>query len=138
MHQSHHVWIIAMLYFLICQKKRIARLQYVQNSAARVLCTPLLHDLHWLCHHVYIKRSRLTFKALNGPAPPYLSDLLYSCPARSLGSSELALSSVPRYRLYTAGRSVSANAPQLWNSLPLTRLNISSTFKNQPKTYLFH
>lgn len=133
-------------------KKLIARLQYVQNSAARVLTfttrsshiTPLLHDLHWLpvASRIHFKILLLTFKTLNGLAPPYLSDLLYPySPACSLRSSELGLLSTPRFWLSTVGgRSFSVNAPKLWNSLPLTLHNITSlpTFKTQLKTYLFN
>uniref|UniRef100_A0A4W5LB64 Reverse transcriptase domain-containing protein n=1 Tax=Hucho hucho TaxID=62062 RepID=A0A4W5LB64_9TELE len=132
-------------------KKLIARLQYVQNSAARVLTstrrsahiTPLLHDLHWLpvASRIHFKVLLLTFKALNGLAPQYLSDLLYPYrPARSLRSAELGLLTVPRFRLSTVGgRAFGVNAPQLWNSLPLTLRNTSSVgaFKIQLKTYLF-
>lgn len=138
--------------FLGLPKKLIARLQYVQNSAARVLTstrrsahiTPVLHDLHWLpvASRIHFKVLLLTFKALNGLAPPYLSDLLFTYrPARSLRSTELGLLSIPRFRLSTVGgRSFSVNAPKLWNSLPLSLRNISSvaTFKTQLKTYLFN
>lgn len=137
--------------FLGLPKKLIARLQYVQNSAARVLTstrrsahiTPRLHDLHWLpvASRIHFKILLLTFKALHGLAPSYLSDLLcpYS-PARPLRSSELGLLSIPRFRLTTVGgRSFSVNAPKLWNSLPLSIRTITtlSTFKAQLKTYLF-
>ncbi|XDV50997.1 hypothetical protein PO909_019956, partial [Leuciscus waleckii] len=130
---------------LVVQKKSIARLQYVQNSAARVLSsarrshiTPLLHGLHWqpVASRIHYKVLLLTFKALNGLAPQYLSDLLYPYhPARSLRSADLGLLSIPRFRLSTVGgRSFSVNAPQLWNSLPLTLRNTSSvaTFKKDP------
>lgn len=138
--------------FLGLPKKLIARLQYVQNSAARVLTstrrsahiTPLLHDLHWLpvASRIHFKVLLLTFKALNGLAPQYLSDLLSPYrPVRSLRSAELGLLSIPPFRLSTVGgRSFSINAPQLWNSLPPTLRNITSVgaFKSQLKTYLFN
>ncbi len=110
--------------FLGLSKNRIARFQYVQNSAARVLTssrrsahiTSLMHDLHWLlvASHIYFKIFLLTFKALNGLVPPYLSHILYSySPPRSLRSSELGLLSIPRYRLSTVGGTFSVNAPKL-------------------------
>ncbi len=133
--------------FFICrpsQKKCIARLQYVQNSAARVLTstrcsahiTPLLVDLHWLLAScIHLKLLLLTFKALNGFAPPYLADLLHPyCPACSLRSSELGFLSIPRFRLSTVGGR-SFSAPKLWNSLPHTLHTIPSlsAFKSQLK-----
>jgi len=111
--------------FLGLPKKRIARVQYVQNSAARVLTstrrsahiTPLLHKLHWLpvTSHIHFKVLLLTFKALNGLAQQYLSGLLHPYhPTWSLRSAELGLVSIPRFRLFTVGgRSFSTNAPQL-------------------------
>lgn len=108
-------------------KKCVARLQYVKNSAARVLTftrrsahiTPLLHSVHWFSLFT-------TLKALNGLAPPYLAELLHPyCPAQSLRSSELGLLSIPRFRL-TTRRSFSVNAPKLWNSYP--SLSIPSHF----------
>ena len=62
------------------------RLQKVLNAAARVTClipklahiTRLLRELHWLPvkFRVEFKITLLVFKALNGLAPQYLSELL--------------------------------------------------------------
>jgi len=60
-----------MLDFLVCPKT------YCKITVCSAHITPLLHDLHWL-PMVHFKVLLLTFKALNGLAPPYLSDLLYS------------------------------------------------------------
>ncbi len=64
----------------------IARLQYIQNSAARILTrtkrsahiTPILADLHWLsvAYRIKFKMILLIFKALTGLAPYYLWNLL--------------------------------------------------------------
>ncbi len=70
---------------------------YIQNSAARILThtkrsahiTPILIKLHWLpvSSRITYKILLLTFKSLNGLAPPYLSDLLSPyVPPRSLRS----------------------------------------------------
>jgi len=92
-------------------KKVIARLQYVQNSAARVYTstrrsappiTPLLHELHWLhvASRIHFKVLLLTFKALNGLAPQYLSDLLLPYrPTWSFRSAKLGLLSIHRFWL---------------------------------------
>ncbi|MBN3299250.1 RL18 protein, partial [Amia calva] len=68
-----------------------------QNAAAEILTetethdhiTPVLASLHWLPVHYKIdfKVLLLTFKALKGPAPPYLKDLLMEyTPGRPLRS----------------------------------------------------
>ncbi|KAM4611601.1 SLAM family member 9 [Polymixia lowei] len=75
--------------------KVLNKLQYVQNSAARLLTntrsrehiTPVLHDLHWLPikFRIHFKILITTYKALNNQAPPYISDLLHRhAPSRSL------------------------------------------------------
>ncbi len=106
-------------------------LQYIQNSAARLLTstnksahiTPILFNLHCLPVSICVKYKiiLLTFKALKGLAPSYLSDLLSSyIPSRSLRSSNSELLCVPRFRLSSmGGRSFSVTAPKLWNLLPL-------------------
>nr|XP_060628837.1 complement factor H-related protein 5-like isoform X2 [Anolis sagrei ordinatus] len=78
------------------------KLQLVQQSAARLLTgavyrertTPLLRQLHWvpISFRAHFKVLALTFKALNGSGPDYLSERI-SCyePSRSLRSSGEAL-----------------------------------------------
>ncbi len=124
---------------------------YIQNSAARILTptkrsahiTPILIKLHWLpvSSRITYKILLLTFKSLNGLAPPYLSDLLSPyVPPRSLRSLGCELLTVPRFRLSSmGGRSFSVIAPKLWNSIPLALRTITSlsVFKSQLKTYLF-
>ncbi|KXJ24407.1 hypothetical protein AC249_AIPGENE22575 [Exaiptasia diaphana] len=106
------------------------KLQRVLNSAARIVTlskrrdhiTPLLKDLHWLPVHQHInyKILLLTFKALHGLTPSYISELIsvYK-PKRTLRSSNELLLSVKPYFTKTYGsRSFSVAAPTLWNSLP--------------------
>ena len=67
-------------------KVKIAKLQHVQNAAARLILgigkfshiTPVLHELHWLLVSLRIdhKILLLTFKCIYGLAPTYLSDLI--------------------------------------------------------------
>ncbi len=70
-------------------------LQYVQNSAARVLIytasrshiTPVLSQLYWLPvqSHIDFKVLILTYKAVHGLAPEYICNLVtVSTPSRSL------------------------------------------------------
>ena len=100
------------------KQDQVRKLQYVQNSAARLLTgsrkhehiKPVLRDLHWLPVHerIRLKILLMTFKCLNQLAPSYLSDLLVQ----------------PRCHLKTYGeRAFSFIAPKLWNTLPLKELH---------------
>ena len=127
------------------------KLQYVQNSAARLLTgtrkhehiTPVLRDLHWLPVHerIRFKILLMTFKCLNQLAPSYLSDLLIHYRlSRTLRSSDKELLVQTRCHLKTYGeRAFSFIAPKLWNTLPLSikRCNSAESFKSTLKTYLF-
>ena len=130
-------------------KKDLDRLQYVQNSAARVLTrtkpwqhiTPTLKQLHWLPvkYRIDYKLLLLTYKALHALAPQYLSDLLENyTPARTLRSSDLGLLTVPRAKKL-GDRAFSVAAPTLWNALPLgiRQAQTLASFKSALKTHLF-
>ena len=134
------------------------KLKVLQNSAARTIfrkprhekATPLLKDLHWLpvCskrgkryYRVEYKYLVLTYKALHGMAPQYLSDLLtLHQPSRTLRSESKGLLRIPKTSLVTGGdRSFAKLAPVLWNSLPQSLRDCESLdqFKRKLKTYLF-
>ncbi|XP_010793755.1 proto-oncogene vav-like [Notothenia coriiceps] len=79
--------------------KTLDRLQYIQNSAARVLTrtkrwqhiTPTLFNLHWLPVKFCItyKLLLITYKSLHALSPQYLTDLLHPyIPSRTLRSSD--------------------------------------------------
>ena len=137
--------------FSCLNKKELSRLQLVQNSAARVLTrtnrrthiTPILKALHWLpvSSRINFKILVLTFRALHGQAPPYISDLIQPyTPTRALRSVDQNLLTLPHTRFRTRGdRSFQAVAPRLWNDLPLSLRSMESvdSFKKQLKTYLF-
>ena len=85
---------------------QIDRLQLVQKTAAWLITgtrrsehiAPALAALHRLpvTFGIDYKILLLTFKALNGLAPQYLSDLLEPCiPVRRLRTSDMALLEVP-------------------------------------------
>ncbi len=90
-----------------CPASSINKLQIVQNAAARVLTrsrnydhiTPILQSLHWLTikFRISYKILLLTYKALKGLAPVYLTSLLsrYN-PSRSLKSQNSGILVVPR------------------------------------------
>jgi len=86
-----------------CSAHLINKLQMVQNAAARVLTrtgkydhiSPVLSTLHWLPIKQDFQILLITYKALNGLAPQYLSELLsrYSSPRplRSQNSGHLII-----------------------------------------------
>ena len=132
-------------------KKHLDKLQRVLNSAARVVCkvskrshmTPILKSLHWLpvCERINFKVLLLTFKALNGLAPKYLTELLCEhVPQRALRSGDQHLLTVPRTELKMYGdRCFAKAAPKLWNELPvqIRRTEDLTSFKCELKTFLF-
>uniref|UniRef100_A0A8C2CFE3 Complement component 5 n=1 Tax=Cyprinus carpio TaxID=7962 RepID=A0A8C2CFE3_CYPCA len=138
------------LYFGI-SKSQTARLQIVQNAAARFLkgkrkfdhATPLLRSLHWLPINFRIdfKILLLVFESLNDLASSYLSDLLHPyLPTRGLRSKDKFLLQIPTTRLKSRGnRAFEVAGPTLWNKLPLHIRSAStlSEFKSCLKTYLF-
>ena len=78
----------------------LCKLQRVQNAAARLICnvgrfshiTPTLFSLHWLPirNRIQFKFLLFTYKALNGLAPAYITELLKlkTIPRYNLGSSD--------------------------------------------------
>uniref|UniRef100_A0A803TFX4 Reverse transcriptase domain-containing protein n=1 Tax=Anolis carolinensis TaxID=28377 RepID=A0A803TFX4_ANOCA len=133
--------------------KTSRKLQLVQRAAARLITgaayrertTPLLSQLHWLpiCYRAQFKVLVLTYKAVNGSGPIYLSERISSYePARSLRSSVEALLSVPpasQARLVgMRDRAFSVDAHWLWNTLP-TNIQQAPTllgFRKAVKTWL--
>ncbi len=90
-------------------KYEIQKYQHTMNSAARLIfrtrkcdhITPVLIDLHWLPveHRINFKLMCLTYEALHGSAPAYLTDLLVNyCPVSPLHSAEQGLSHGGPYR----------------------------------------
>lgn len=134
-----------------CPARLINKLQLVQNAAARVLTrtrkydhiSPVLSALHWLPikHRIHFKILLVTYKALNGLAPQYLSELLtHYSPSRLLRSQNSGQLIIPRISKSTAGgRSFSYLAPKLWNNLPniVREADTLCQFKSRLKTHLF-
>ena len=102
----------------------------------------MLKDLHWLPikERIDFKILCMTFKCLNGLAPPYLKELLnpYVKP-RVLRSSAFNYLNVPRTSTCLGENSFSVYAPQLWNGLSECCKNSPTleTFKKSLKTHLF-
>ena len=132
-------------------QKHLNKLQILQNSSARLIDKLDKHDhisdtlkrLHWLPVKARIdfKILLLTWKALNGFAPPYIKDMLSIKNApRSLRNSHHLTLTVPRFnRITLGGHSFSVVAPSLWNNLPseVKEARTEQTFRKHLKTFLF-
>ena len=85
--------------------------------------TPILASLQWLpvTLRADLKFLLITYKALHGRAPEYITKLLVPYqPLRPLRSSAQTLPAVPRSRLKTKGdRFLPVRAHRLWNSRPV-------------------
>ena len=133
-------------------KNQLARLQCLQNAAARLISrkrkfdhiTPVLKDLHWLPvdARIRFKILLITFKIVHGIAPLYLKDLIsLYVPPRDLRSSKKLLLTPPRghFNKMYGQRAFSICAPLLWNNLPFQVRDAQTVdcFKRVLKTYLF-
>ena len=137
----------ALLYCL--PKYQLQRLQYVQNTAARVVLqmsrfqhiTPVLCERHWLPiqYRILFKILLLVYKALNGISPSYLAQKLHYCShTRSMRSVSNELLMQPRSYTKTYGdRAFAVHAPREWNLIPyeIRKSNNISSFKRSLKTY---
>ena len=134
-----------------------AAVRFIYGAGKRVAARPLLIQAHILPvrYRITYKICLLTFKAIHGLAPEYLSSLIeFSVPSRGDNtiitsadqtprkSNDHFLLKAPPYN-YTKSmlsqRSFSYAAPQLWNSLPYSLRTCTSTegFKKRLKTHLF-
>ena len=131
--------------------RELMKIQRVQNTAARLVLrmsrrehiTPALESLHWLPvqQRAVYKILLITFKALQGMAPAYISDLLVLYePKRVLrSSSKFQLRVVKSSTKFYGDRSYSYAAANLWNKLPPHIRDSPSVgiFKSKLKTHLF-
>ena len=126
----------------------ILKLQRLQNASARLILkirkhdhiTPALIKLHWLPvkSRIHFKIILLVYKALNGLAPGYISDMLqHKTHAYSTRTSSHLI--VPRFGGSYGKRNFRCVAPKLWNDLPedLKTISSLSAFKQGLKTHLF-
>ena len=96
-------------------------MQHVFNCAARIVSktkirshiTPVLKSLHWLpvIQRCAFKTALLTFKAIHGQAPSYISELIkYRSSARDLRSLNDILLDVPRSKSAIGSRAFVVSA----------------------------
>ena len=135
-----------------CRSKDIARLQRLQNRAARIVfqvprrssTTPLLKSLHWLPikKRIQFKTLLYIFKALNGLSPDYLCDCItiYVPQRKDLRSNmDKNRLVIPRSNKWIGDGSFGVSGPTFWNQLP-QHIRLSPTvdaFKRNLKTHLF-
>ncbi|CAH3189218.1 unnamed protein product [Porites evermanni] len=133
---------------------QISKLQRVQNAAARIaldVCkfchiTPALRQLHLLpvVKQIQFKILLLTFKAIHGLSPPYISKLITVKPKSTYGRrsniSTLLLPPTQKMLPTLGARSFAAAAPALWNKLPAHIRNVASlnSFKKSIKTFIIN
>ena len=109
-----------------CTNSAPKHFQLVQNEASRVVTRIKTYEHispdYWLpiTFRIDYKILLLTYKALKGLAPVYLSELpIPYSPPRLLRSQDTGHLNVPRISIITmGGRAFSYRAPILWNNLP--------------------
>ena len=124
----------------------IKQLQNIQNRACAIVLglkrkeskSKHLESLHWLKvpERIEFKILLTVFKALNGLAPSYITQLLLY--------NDISGSRTPSLRPYQAktaigNRAFVCQAARLWNNLPLELKTYSNVdnFKSELKTFLF-
>ena len=151
---KRHVRLCIFNYETFAQFARFCQIKLLPSlfilSAARVLSrtrkrdhiSPVLKGLHWLPvkERIEYKILLITWKAMHGCAPSYISNLLTEyVPSRNLRSSGKNLLVTKRNVSMYGDRSFSSAAPALWNALPtqIRSLETLETFKSNLKTFLF-
>ena len=135
-------------------KSILNRLQYVLNSAARLLIGGHKYDhvssamrdqLHWLRiqQRIQYKLCLLVYKTVNKTSPQYLSDLCKPISdivgRRGLRSASESRLCVPRTRTHFGDRAFNIAGPAAWNNLPkhIRAATSLASFKRLLKTHLF-
>ena len=120
----------------------IKQLQVLQNRACRIIkglkkresVEDHMKDLHWLRipERIEFKILLITFKAIIGQAPKYLTDLLQF---NSNGSRDVSL----YCPVNLSAKAFATCAPRLWNDLPsdVKKSGSIEVFKSRLKAHLF-
>lgn len=117
----------------------------VRNVGRFKHIAPSLYRLHWLPinYRIQFKIPLFVYKALNGIAPTYTSELAELKPASryNLRNSDMLLLSNPSFksRITLGDGSFKYAGPKLWNELPrdIRYANTVHIFKRLLKTHLF-
>ena len=129
----------------------MAKLQRVQNIAARLICNVARFDhispivkLHWLPvrFQIIFKILVIAYKAIHSVAPIYIRDLITIKPRSNYSlrsNNELLLVPPGRTKKTLGDCAFCVAAPKLWNNLPNNIRNSESIdiFISKLKTYLF-
>ena len=135
-------------------EREISRLQKIQNNAVRFIhgtrkrrgVTQMRKDLHFLPikSRIDFKICLMAYKAINGFAPSYISDLIplrtpKTKTHRANSDSTLLEKRSYRHKYSSTTKAFSICAPKLWNSLPRDIRESKSVemFKKRLKTHLF-
>ena len=128
------------LYFGI-NSNLLNKLQYVQNSAARLIrntnsTEDIIRKCHWLKvkERIVFKVALMVHKCLNGIAPSVLSDMLLNVYSKRTMKLEQY-----RYKGAFGNRCFARIAPKVWNLLPqvIRGEKDIEKFKSLLKTFLF-
>ena len=118
-------------------KKNIARLQKVQNFAARIVTgarkydhiTPMLKDLHRLpvAKQLEATDTLMAFKCIKGLAPPSLCNKFTTrSQVHTRNTRNKDKVNIPFFRSATGQRSFLYRAAQFWNNVPENLTNVES------------
>ena len=123
------------------KSKMLLRGWFLAPLVSYIIISPVLLDLHWLPvkKRVDFKLLVITYKALHGSAPAYISNLIeLHVPGRhGLSSACSPKLSERRSRRSWGDRSLMVAAPRLWNNLPhdIQHSSTLNTFKSKLKTH---
>ena len=138
-----------MAYFCGLPACAIAKLQYVQNMAARIIfrlsksdhISDSLKELHWLPvrFRIDFKILCMVFKCTSGNAPMYLQNMIVLCNSRNTRSGSGISLFIPRTKTKWGDRSFCVYGPRLWNTLPRCIRDVDDylSFRKAVKTHLF-
>ncbi len=134
-----------------CSETRLQTIQKLQNRAARIVtnssydvsASNLIKELNWptVTEMIKCETATITYKALSGLAPGYLSNLFKKNSARDISMNlrnAIADVLVPRMKTCNGQKAISFRGAKTWNELPLDvkQAPSLSIFKSRLKSNL--